>query len=66
MMCYRGKLFCTFHKDCKDSKTCGRAYTKGVQEACIRWSEPILKEKGAELVCIFTDKPECFNKKEKS
>lgn len=56
MMCYRDRIFCSFHEDCKDGKDCNRALTKEVEMDALR------KEL---FISQFVDKPDCFEEKEK-
>ena len=59
MMCFRDMTFCPFHKDCAESKDCGRAETEDViKEATEWWGGPDFP------ICVYSAKPDCHKKEE--
>ena len=54
MLCYKDKTFCNYYEDCKSGKDCKRALTDEVKEKA---------EIAKLLVCIFAEKPECYEDK---
>ena len=55
MICYRGRKFCTYYKDCAKAIDCTRPLTPEVQKAAEKWW-------GSDEAPIdqFMDKPECW------
>ena len=58
MICYKDKTFCTFHKECKEGKECGRALTPEVKRVAREWWG---NEKAP--IAMFSEKPNCFKNK---
>lgn len=54
MSCYKDKTFCPFYKTCKDGAGCDRALTEEVKAAAERWMKDA-------PICMFADKPDCYN-----
>jgi len=55
MLCYKDMTFCTFWKECKDNKKCGRALTDKIKEDAEKWMKNA-------PICAYVDKPDCFKK----
>lgn len=53
MMCYKDMTFCNFYKECSKGGKCEIALTDKVIEAARRWMKD-------PPICVFKDKPECF------
>lgn len=55
MICYKDITFCSYWKDCKNSRECGRALTYKIREGAIKLGLPIAQ---------FADKPTCHEQTE--
>ena len=53
MICFRDMTFCSFYKECAETK-CHRALTPEIKHAA---------ERTGLGICQFAEKPECFKEK---
>jgi hypothetical protein len=63
MMCYRDMTFCREDTCIKFKDDCERAYTTKVQAEALGWWA---SHSAIVPVCFFTDRPECYDKGDKS
>jgi len=55
MISHKDRTFCTFHLECKNGNNCSRALTDEVEADAIKWWG-----NGTPPICVFIDKPECY------
>jgi len=55
MICYRDKTFCPFWKDCESGEKCKIKFTEQIEKDAEEFGLPVM---------VYTEKPECFIKKE--
>ena len=55
MLCFRDRCYCPFWGECAKGVTCDRALTPLIEKAA---------EKADLLICVFIDKPECYEEME--
>lgn len=56
MFCYRDMTFCQYWKECKKGLECSRSLTDEVKKQAKKW----WGEEGEPPICLFAEKPDCF------